>query len=151
MRTVILLPLLLVACSDPVENGVAPVPGTSPLIGLYERAGVPHRPSQICITGEGAETRFGLNSSYEGPQSCTAKGRVTRAGSVLTFLIEGDPACSLKARLTPTGLALDKPQGAECDYYCARDTELEPGLFEKMGNSRVEARKAVDLVGEPLC
>lgn len=98
--------------------------------------------------------RFGLNTSYEGPESCTAKGTVRQAGSSLTLLIDGNPACSLKATTTTTGLALDSAEGPECAYYCGTNTGFNPGAenpFDKVGATQGDARKAVDLVGEPLC
>lgn len=149
MRALIFLPMLLIGCSEPEPS--RPTSGASPIVGLYERAGVPDRPSRICIVGQGAQTRFGLNASYEGPESCTAKGRVQSTGPVLTFAIDGDPACRLAATKTATGLLLNAPEGRECAYYCGRNTGLDAGPFEKVGDTEADARKAVDLVGEPLC
>lgn len=152
MRSVILL-AALAACSDAgTAPGEAPakVVGSS-IVGLYERAGIPDQPSRICIIADGEGHRFGYKSSYEGPQNCSAKGRVVRSGSTLEFAIDGDPACSLSATVTATGLMLGKSEGPECSYYCAANAELEPGPFEKVGSSATDARRAVDLVGEPLC
>lgn len=151
MRMTILLPLLLAACSQPAEKTQSKVTDADAPVGLYERAGVPGKPSRICIAGQGGEMRFGLNSSYEGPESCTAKGRVRQAGSALTLVIDGNPACTLSANLTGRGLTLNRPEGAECSYYCGGNSGLDEGPFEKVGDTEAAARKAVDLVGEPLC
>ena len=151
MRITILLPLLLTACSEPAEKAVVPAIAGDSVAGLYERAGVPDKPSRICIAGEGADLRFGLNSSYEGPESCTAKGRVRRAGSAVRLLIDGEPACSLSATVTATGLTLNRPEGPECSYYCGGNTGLDEGEFAKVGSTQADTKKAVDLVGDPLC
>lgn len=153
MRILILLPMLLAACSEPAQDAGPPMASNSP-VGLYERSGVPDRPSRICIAGQGAAMRFGVNTSYEGPQSCTAKGTVRQAGASLTLLIDGNPACSLKATATATGLSLDSAEGPECAYYCGTNTGFDPGAqnaFAKVGSTEADARRAVDLVGDPLC
>lgn len=151
MRTTPPFLLLLAACSQPAEKTEPKVAKPDTPVGLYERAGVPDKPSRICIAGQGDEMRFGLNSSYEGPESCTATGSVRESGSVLTLVIDGNPACALAASLTGTGLTLDRPEGTECGYYCGGNTDLNEGPFEKVGDTEADARKAIDLVGEPLC
>ena len=152
MRIAMLLPLLLAGCSEPLqESSAAPATTMPSIIGLYERAGVPDRPSRICIAGQAEDRRFGLNSSYEGPQSCTAKGSVRQTGAALTLVIDGDPACRLSAVATATGLTLNAPEGDECGYYCGAHTDLDAGKFGKVGETEADARKAVDIVGESLC
>lgn len=146
----VMLPLLAAGCSGGKE-AVPPRPVTDTLAGLYEGSGTPATPRRICIAGNGPEARFGLNSSYEEPESCTAKGRVSRAGAKLTLVIDGDPACTLSATVTRTGLTLDKAQGPECGYYCGRNTVMTFGAFQKVGTSAADIGKAVDIAGEPLC
>lgn len=151
MRSLILL-LALAACSKPAAQAPeAPETRGSSLVGLYERAGIPDEPSRICIAADGDTHRFGLKSSYEGPESCMAKGRVRRSGARLTLAIDGHPACALTATITATGLTLGEPEGPECGYYCGRNTGLDGGPFEKVGATEADARKAVDIAGEPLC
>jgi len=151
MRSLTIL-LALAACSKPAADSpdVRASQGSS-LVGLYERSGIPDEPSRICVTANGTEHRFGLKSSYEGPESCMAKGSVRQAGSELTLSIDGDPACSFSATVTETGLTLREPRGPECSYYCGTNTGLDGGPFEKVGATEADARKATDIAGEPLC
>lgn len=152
MRLMLLLPLLLSACSKPAdEDAATPARAASPLVGLYERAGVPDEPSRLCIVGDGGSLRFGLRSSYEGPESCTMEGRIEAAGARLTLRIDGAPACALSATVAEDGIELGEPRGAECSYYCGRNTTLDRGRFARVGTGEAAARRAVDIAGEPLC
>ena len=151
-RPIMLALLPLAACADaPGGDGAPAATAPTSLVGLYERAGVPGRPSRICIGGAPGAERFGISTSYEGPQSCTAMGRVRRERSKLTLLIDGDPACSLSATVTGAGVTLDDASGPECPYYCGADTRFDPGPFAKVGSTAADARRAVDVAGEPLC
>lgn len=66
-------------------------------------------------------------------------------------MIDGDPACSLSATVTGAGVTLDEASGPECAYYCGADTSFDPGTFAKVGATAADARRAVDIAGEPLC
>lgn len=147
----VLMLLAAAGCSSQAREAEPRAAATGALTGLYERAGVPDQPSRICIAGEGSKTRFGLNASYEGPESCTARGRMRSAGSALTFAIDGDPACRLTGTKTATGLVLNQPEGPECEYYCGRNTTLDSGPFEKVGSTERDAGRVVDIGGDPLC
>ncbi len=142
----------LAGCSNP-EGTIKKEPAEprSSMVGLYERAGVPDEPSRLCISRQGDELRFGLKSSWEGPQNCMMKGRVGQDGSVLSLLIDGAPDCSLTARVERGELSLSEPKGSECDYYCGANTDLGEGAFVKTGSRAADIAKAVDLVGEPMC
>ena len=150
-RPTLLLIFALAGCSEAADRPAAADRRTASVVGLYERAGVPDRPSQICVSADEEQLRFGLRSSYEGPENCMMKGRVEQAGSALRLRIDGDPACSVSGTITATGLTLAQPQGAECSYYCGRNTDLDGGDFAKVGGTEADARKAVDIAGEPLC
>lgn len=151
MRTFLLLLAALAGCSEqPAPPVVASAEGTV-LTGLYERPGSASAPDRMCIVEDDEAARFGLVGWGEGGRNCTAKGRVIREGSALDLRIDGDPACTLTAAATATGLLLAKPRGAECGYYCGVGGELSEGAFTRVATTAVEARKATDVVGEPLC
>lgn len=142
----------LAGCSDPdgaIEK--EPVEPRSSIVGLYERAGIPDEPSRLCISRREDGLRFGLKSSWEGPQNCMMKGRVRQEGPALVLLIDGAPDCSLTARVEQGGLSLGEPKGSECGYYCGANTDLGEGAFTWAGSRTTDIAKAVDLVGEPLC
>lgn len=123
----------------------------SSLVGLYERAGAGAIPDRICMTGQGSDARFGLVTRSAGAATCTAEGAVTRDGAALTLAIDGAPACALRATTTAAGLTFAAPEGAECAYYCGAGAELAPGDFAKVGGTEADARRTVDVVGEPVC
>lgn len=149
MRVLLLLPIVLSACSQEAkEPAVVPV---SAIAGLYERSGTAGTPDRVCISGSGADLRFGLVTRGEGASSCTAKGSVRRAGASLALRIDGAPACALSATTTSAGLTLGAATGAECSYYCGAGATLTPGAFVKSGAGPVDIRKTVDVAGEPLC
>lgn len=142
----------LAACSEAAAPSEGePAGESSPVVGLYERAGIPDEPSRLCIKSDGGDLRFGLKSSWEGPENCMMKGAIRQAGSALTFVIDGNPQCTLTGRVSGNALTLATPEGAECSYYCGRNTDLGQGAFAKAGSSASDVAKAVDLVGDPLC
>lgn len=149
MRTLILLPFLFSACSQPAEQ--APVAAAAGSIaGLYERVAPGDAIDRVCLTA-GTPTRFGLVTAGEGAANCTAKGEVSVEGAKLTLRIDGAPACRIGATTTVTGLTLDAADGGECAYYCGATARLTPGAFTKAGASAVDIRKVVDIAGDPLC
>ena len=149
-KPILLSFLALAACSQ-APQGAAPAPAGDALTGLYERVSAGTTAGRICITGQGAATRFGLVTIGEGPSNCSARGKVVRAGSTLTLAIDGAPACTLRATASASGLTLTGVEGPECAYYCGAGAELLPGGFARIGTTEADARKAVDIAAEPLC
>ena len=143
--------MALAACSDPAEKAQPVAVAASSLVGLYERAGAGTVPHRICMTGRDGDMRFGLVTRSAGAATCTAEGAVARDGAALTLAIDGAPACTLRATTTTAGLTLAVPEGAECAYYCGAGAELAPGDFAKVGATEADARKTVDVAGEPVC
>lgn len=150
-RPILLISLALVACSDASEKAEPVAVTASSLVGLYERAGAGPTPDRICMTGQGSDTRFGLVTRSAGLATCTAEGTVARNGYALTLAIDGAPSCTLRATTTARGLTLAAPEGAECAYYCGAGAELAPGDFAKVGGTEADARRTVDVAGEPVC
>lgn len=150
MRALLLLPILLVACSQPSGDATAPASRSASIAGLYERVAPGDVIDRICLTAD-KPARFGLSIPGEGAVSCTARGEVSAQGAKLALRIDGAPACDLRATTTAAGLTLDTAEGRECAYYCGSTASLTPGAFTRTGTSAADIRKAVDLVGDPLC
>ena len=123
----------------------------SDLTGLYEGGQGPRR-NQLCLAERDGATRFGLVAwGSAGDNNCTGKGRATREGERLTLAMQGDERCIIEARIEGVSVALPAtlPQG--CAYYCGPDAQMAGGRFDKAGEGDDAARRAVDLVGDPLC
>ena len=103
------------------------------------------------MTGDGNDARFAIVTAGEGTSNCTARGRVARTGSALQLTIDGAPACTLRTTAGADGLTLAEPEGGECAYYCGDGAAFTPGAFAKVGATRADTRRVVDVVGEPLC
>lgn len=150
MRTMLLLPMLLAACSQPTEDAAPPASRLTSIAGLYERAASGDVIDRICLTAE-KPARFGLSIPGEGTAGCTARGEVSAQGAKLALRIDGAPACDLRVTTTAAGLTLEAARGRECAYYCGPGASMIPGAFIRTGTSAADIRKVADLVGEPLC
>jgi hypothetical protein len=124
---------------------------TATLTGLYESGGTP--PSQLCIVEQGRAARFGLVIRRNGRPGCSGAGNAVRTGASLRLTMNGESACTIDARLEGETLTLPSslPQG--CGYYCAPGAAAGAGYlrFEKTGGTSADARRARDIVGDPLC
>lgn len=168
-RTALLLPLLLLGACRAQEsvsnNGAGATPPASPggsgaapgapaqtatLTGLYESGTAPAR-SQICMIESAGRARFGLVARLPGGESCSGSGTATRSGSALRLVMEGDEACTIDARIDGTRVAFPAQLPAGCSYYCSRGGRLAGAAFDKTGGTEADARRAEDLVGDPLC
>ena len=125
--------------------------GASDLAGLYEgRAGT--RRNQLCLVERDGATRFGLIAwARQGDNSCTGRGRATRAGGRLSLAMQGDDSCIVEARIEGRSITLPAtlPQG--CAYYCGPGAEMAGTRFDRSVDGDDAARRAADLVGDPLC
>ena len=163
MKIAPVLLLLLAACSGGGEdeqgkaaggNVAAPAPAEgsiTSLTGLYEgRAG--ERTNQLCmLPGEGDATRFGLVVWGNNLHSCSGAGAASREGDTLRLSMTGDEVCTIEATLS--GRTVTFPRGIPegCAYYCGAQASMAGVSFTQTGTSAEDARKATDLVGEPLC
>lgn len=124
---------------------------TATLTGLYESAGTP--PSQLCITEQGSAARFGLVIRRNGRPGCSGAGAAVRNGGTLRLTMNGDSPCTIAARLDGGRLTLPASLPAACSYYCAPGAAAGVGgmPFNKTGGTAADARRARDIVGDPLC
>lgn len=146
--------LLLTACggaATPAQNEVAPAPpAAGGLTGLYEGGAGPRR-NRMCLVERGGQTRFGLIAWGQGDMSCTGFGTAVREGDVLRLGMDGDPACRIDARIEGGRVTLPERLPEGCAFYCGPQSRMAGLAFDRSGSSEADARRAVDLVGEPLC
>jgi len=121
------------------------------LTALYE-GGQAARRNQLCLIQRDGATRFGLIVwSGTSNNSCTGKGRATQQGERLSLAMEGDDTCVIEARVEGESISLPASLPEGCAYYCGPGVAMTGASFERSGNSPDDARRAVDLVGDPLC
>lgn len=160
MRIVLIALLALAACSGDSQTGNQ-VAGSEPsqatpspaltLTGLYE-GGEGERRDQMCIVpGEGDAARFGLVVWGDEMHSCSGTGAVTRAGATLRLAMAGDETCVIEAAIDGNAVTLPARLPDGCAYYCGANAEMTGARLTQTGQTVADARRAVDLVGEPLC
>ena len=140
--------LALSGCSGSPENATEEA---SDLTGLYEGGAGPRR-NQLCLAERDGATRFGLVAwASRGDNSCTGKGRASRADERLSLALQGDDSCIIEARIEGGSITLPAtlPQG--CAYYCGPSADLAGTRFDRSGEGDDAALRATDLVGDPLC
>jgi len=155
----ILASLLAAACGqregqpqNGSEAGPPPARGpvqTATLTGLYESTGSP--PGQLCIIEEGRGAHFGLVIRRGEAPGCSGAGSATRSGTTLRLVMNGDSACAIEARLDGTRVTFPDSLPSGCAYYCAPGASAAGAAFTKTGGTNDDARRARDLVGDPLC
>ncbi len=121
------------------------------LAGLYEGGSAPRR-NQLCVTQDGDTLRFGLVVWGAGQNSCSGIGTATRDRDMLRLAMAGDEACRIDATVGADGaIMLPARTPAGCAYYCGAGASLADVRLERAGGGAEAARRARDLVGEPLC
>ncbi len=160
-RRLLLVALAIAAGScgrgnEQAANGAVPAAPAEPvqtatLTGLYESGEGPRRNQMCVIEREGQRTRFGIVTWGRGDYNCSGSGTATREGDRLRLAMDGSEACVIEARLSGRQVSLPAslPQG--CAYYCGPESALAGTSFDKVGGEEADARRAVDLVGDPLC
>jgi len=162
----LLLPLLLLiaACSSGGEgdsngnvlvgggnaaggSGVGAAPGAiAGMTGLYEGpAGTPR--NQMCIAGG----KFGLIVWGSAQHSCAGSGTVTREGDRLKLAMAGDSECTIEAAISGKTVKLPTLIPPGCRYYCGARATLGGAELTQTGTTEADARRATDIVGDPLC
>ena len=146
--TALALLIALPGCGGDADNARGDM---STLSGLYEGGAGPRR-NQLCLAERDGATRFGL-VAWAGhvDTNCTGKGRAVREGARLSLAMQGDESCIVEARIEGGSVTLPAtlPQG--CAYYCAPGAEMAGVRLDRSGEGDEAARRAADLVGDPLC
>ena len=136
MRPLLLLPMLLAACSQ------QPEPGPSVATGTF--AGEDR--DRLCIAGDPGSYRGGVIVFGTGDANCSASGKMEAQAGKFFLVPRGEGDCRIP--LTVEGNVVrvgDLPPA--CSYYCGPGATLSGKSFNRadMGS------KAVDLGGDPLC
>ena len=130
----------------------APGAELTTLTGLYEGGETNPRNQMCIIDGEGEnDARFGMVVWGAGMHSCSGVGTVAQEGNVLKLSMTGDSACKLEARIEGSTISLPASVPEGCAYYCGARAKLGSARLTQNGDTREDALKAKDLVGEPLC
>ena len=76
-----------------------------------------------------------------------------RSGATLRLTMNGDSPCAIEARIEGGRVTFPASLPASCSYYCAPGAAAGAGgmSFGKTGGTEAEARRARDIVGDPLC
>ncbi len=156
MRKTPILALLLAGCGtgQPANDSApqaSPPAQTDTMFGLYEGGGA--RRNQLCIVerDDGA-ARFGLVAWNGAAPGCSGAGTAAYAsGTIVALEMDGDEPCMIEARLDGRRLTFPPGLPRGCSYYCAPGARLAGLDFVKTGGTDVDAMRARDLVGDPLC
>ena len=148
-RAALALLLALAGCGEKPGNSSSN--DSAALTGLYE-GGQGTRRNQLCLIDRDGATRFGfIVWAGQGNHSCTGKGRATREGERLSLAMQGDETCVIGARIGGGRITLPDSLPAGCAYYCGPGVEMAGTRFDRSSGTAEDARRAVDLVGDPLC
>jgi hypothetical protein len=130
----------------------APAPPSSPaeLTGLYEGARTAQT-DQLCMIGGRDQARFGAVVWGSAMHSCLGAGQAVRQGDRLTFTMSGDSACQIVATVSGDRISFPASVPEGCAYYCGARAGFAGASFTRKGSTEVDALKATDLVGDPLC
>lgn len=157
MNRLIIAFLLLSSCSgqgDSGANQTAPDSAaveSAGLTGLYE-SGLANRPDQLCLVEEGdGPARFGLVVWGSDLHSCLGAGEAVRDGDKLTLKMAGDSTCAIDAKVSGNMVSLPAAVPEGCAYYCGARARFDARTLTRKGATVADARKAKDLVGDPLC
>ena len=150
-QTIVLLLLIALAGCRGASDGNSGGSAESGPTGLYE-VGEGSRRNQMCLVERHDATRFGLVVwAREGNASCTGTGRASRDGGRLSLAMQGDDSCVIEARVEGSRVTLPSTLPPGCAYYCGPGVEMAGSTFDQAGETEDDARRAVDLVGDPLC
>ena len=106
----------------------------------------------MCVVkADNGDQRFGLVVWGSNMHSCSGSGTARREGDVLKLSMAGDSACTIRATISGTSVKMPADLPAGCSYYCGAQAKLGGVELRQVGTTKVDAMKARDLVGEPLC
>jgi hypothetical protein len=135
MRAIILLALLMAACSQQPD---APTIAA----GTYSGKGR----DRLCIAGEAGAYRAGLNAYGQGDVNCSATGSLEPLGAGWVLVPKGEGPCRIPIEIQGNVVRIGQPPQA-CAYYCGPGANMAGRTY----NRSDMGAKAVDLAGDPLC
>jgi hypothetical protein len=135
MRSILLLAMLLAACSDQ-PAGQSLTPGTFAAEGR----------DQLCIAAEGGAMRAGLIAYGQDDVNCSAAGSLQRIGETWVLVPKGEGDCRIPLDIQGNAVRVGQPP-ASCSYYCGPGATMVGKTYQRADMGA----KAVDLAGDPLC
>ena len=133
------------------ENPRKPVQ-TADLTGHYEaRADGAQRARMCMISDPSGLASFGIITETRDGGGCGGAGKAVREANVLRLTMAGEGDCVIKGTIARTQVRFPQGLAKGCSYYCAPGASLAGAIFEKTGGTAADARRAVDLAGDPLC
>jgi hypothetical protein len=164
MTHVPLLAALVLAACDGKEREMGHARYREPAIPeLYSGSGrdgpeAMANSDRLCLRGvaEGPdEVRFALvtlgDALERGRAACSGLGRAKRTRDALTLTMAGDGDCTFTARIADERIRFPEQVPEGCSYYCSEEASLAGQAFALSEAGDDAARRAVDLVGDPLC
>jgi hypothetical protein len=94
---------------------------------------------------------FGIVTWGQDGGVCSGSGEAVRDGDSLELNMGGDEQCAIRATMDGVRLTLSENLSGNCAYYCSRGASFAGETFVKTGGTAQDARRATDLVGDPLC
>ena len=135
MRTILLLTMLLAACSQqPAEPSLQ--------TGTFAGQGR----DRLCIAGNAGAFRAGFIPYGEGDANCSASGSLEQAGQGWVLVPKGEGDCRIPLNIAGNAATIGQPPAA-CSYYCGPGASVASKSFSRSP----DATPAVDLAGDPLC
>jgi len=127
-----------------IAAGVIPDPNDTDITGLYARD-----TDRVCVVPDRDGYRIGAFVDYGDAQTCSAKGKVTRAGEKLSIEFEG--GCRLDASFDGTSIAFPGEVPAPCRALCGGHASLAALEAERLSDSVSEASTLRDAKSRMLC
>ncbi|QPQ55392.1 hypothetical protein IC614_01920 [Allosphingosinicella flava] len=121
------------------------------LTGLWE-AGTERAKSQMCIIEDAkVGASFAVVLRGQGERSCSGGGTLRRDGATVHIVMAGESDCAFDAAVAGMDIVFPRSVPAGCAYYCTAGTSFSGARLSLVAPSIEDARRARDLVGEPLC
>ncbi|WP_343518990.1 hypothetical protein [Sphingomonas sp.] len=161
---IVILPLLLAACSGAgtsgnsatpqdlesaaIERGLVRDPTDTDITGLYARD-----TDRVCVIRKGDAYRIGAFVDYGDGLSCTGAGTATRAGETLSVQLKGRSGitCAFDARFDGDRITFPANVPPECARFCGPRASFVALDVDRLSESAAEARALRSAEGVRLC
>lgn len=122
------------------------------LTGFYQAGGKGEQSARMCMISESSgAASFGIVTETPNGGSCGGAGEAVRDGKILRLTMAGDEACAIEAQIDGSQVTLPTTLPAGCAYYCGPGATLAGATLAKTGGTADDAKRALDLAGDPLC
>jgi hypothetical protein len=132
--------------SAAVARGLVRDPATTDLAGLYARD-----TDRLCIVPAGMGHAVGAFVDYGDRITCSASGRIARAGATVHVELGGDGRCSFDASYDGDVIRFPGALPAGCARLCAGRASYAGLTVRRLSDSIAEAQAMRDPAGRRLC